>query len=143
MSTATILALIIALQLIGRLDLGPGFLLGAAISAGRLVALRSSRLEAYDLATKRRVAVRRVSPASDLRLHDAERDLVVYSTGLELTVLDLPSGRRLTVALPEHAGPIGAALTTAGLYVGYNVPRVASPGRIGFVPRQRLAAGLR
>lgn len=123
-----------------RLELQPGRLLGTEIGGGRLVALRPDRLEAYDLGTGKLARVRAVTPAPTPRLHDADGDLVVYSRGLELTVLSLSSGRRAIVELPDHAGPIGAALTTAGLYYAYNVPRAASPGRVGFVSRGRLTA---
>ncbi len=126
----------------GLVRVRAGRLLDVAVAGRRLVALRPSGLETYSLATGLFERFFPIAPAPQARLHDARAELAVYSRGIELMVLDLRSGRQLPVGLPDHAGPIDAALTSAGLYVAYNVPRVRSAGRIGLVPQRTIDARL-
>jgi hypothetical protein len=45
--------------------------------------------------------------------------------------------------LPNEAGPADAALVPQGLYYSYNQAYSARPGRIGFIPIEKLLAHLR
>jgi dipeptidyl aminopeptidase/acylaminoacyl peptidase len=73
------------------------------------------------------------------RLLTIGADYAVYSSGVELHLLQLGSGADHIVDLPGQAGPLQALLTTAGLFVayyhGYDPQR---PGRLMFVPAANL-----
>ena len=71
---------------------------------------------------------------------DADGDLAVYSSGTALHLLRLSSGRDRVISIPTRDGPVFAELETEGLFHAYNK---GDEGRVVFVPRRQLTAGLR
>jgi hypothetical protein len=63
--------------------------------------------------------------------------------GIAIHVLRLSDGRDVVLRLPNEAGPGDAALVPQGLYYSYNQAYSARPGRIGFIPIEKLLAHLR
>ena len=127
-------------RLRGRIRVGRGPVLGAALDREQLVLLRRRAIEVYDLRSghRRRSRELEASPVP-VWLHDAHGDLVVYSRGVAITLLRLSSGRSVVLDLPNQAGPTSAALEPDGLYYSFNVAHAPRPGRIAFVPRGALA----
>jgi hypothetical protein len=126
-------------RLLGRIRVGRGPVLDAALDRQQLVLLRRRAIELYDLRSghRRRSRELDVSPVP-VRLHDAHGDVVVYSRGVAITLLRLSSGRTAVLDLPNQAGPTDAALEADGLYYSYNVAHMPRPGRISFVSGDAL-----
>ncbi len=62
----------------------------------------------------------------------------VYASGIELHLVRLDSGNDRIVDLPGQDGPLGALLTTDGLFLAYFRGYDAQPARILFVPAANL-----
>ncbi len=62
----------------------------------------------------------------------------VYASGIELHLVRLDSGNDRIVDLPGQDGPLGALLTTDGLFLAYFRGYDTQPARILFVPAANL-----
>jgi hypothetical protein len=76
-------------------------------------------------------------------LVDAHGELVLYTTGGAIHVLDTRSGKDRALALPRSAPPLDARLTASGLFVGWNRIDDPRPGRLSFVPLGVLVRAFR
>ena len=109
----------------------------AVLDGTRLLVLHGSTLDVY-------VAGRRTTEfggLADARLEDSASGLTVLTTGREVIVRDIASGRRATFA-PAGRAPLHAQIEPAGLVYSYTVPDHKHPGRIRFIPLADLRRAL-
>jgi hypothetical protein len=106
---------------------------GLAVQAGRTLVVYGSRRRSYALQTE----------AGTARLLSLAGSLVAYASGADLHLLRLSDGRDVILDLPGAAGPIAAVFVPGGLYEGYNVRHVRTPGRVSFVPAATIARAFR
>ena len=116
----------------------------ARLDGPRLVLLRHSRIEAYDIASGRRMQIRRAVAGQDggVTLEDAQDGLVVYTARLAVHVLRLSDGRDVVLGLKDEASTAHAQLVPAGLYYAYNQAWTRRPGRLGLVPMEEIHRAL-
>jgi Tol biopolymer transport system component len=72
------------------------------------------------------------------RLLSIDDEYAAYASGIELHLMRLRDGLNRVLDLPGEAGPIGALLTSAGLFISYDRAYDRQPGRILFVPAANL-----
>jgi FG-GAP-like repeat len=132
-----------------------------ALSRTRLVVGRTFTLDVHDPASGTKTKSVALGPAAGLQLAGVNSRLALFRDSGRLTYIHaspgnaavLRSSRKLVlgrlsdgklIELPlargAAAGVIGAALTEAGLFYAYNVPRAAAKGRIVFEPTAKLLA---
>jgi hypothetical protein len=114
---------------------GPARLLGAKLEGDDLVVLTDQGLADYDAATGN-LRHLRPSPA-DARLADVQDGVAVYVTGTEIHLLRLAAGRE-GVIRPAGRGPVLAQLESPGLFYSYAVDDGTYPGRVAYLPFDRL-----
>jgi len=114
------------------------------LSGSELGLRRGRTIEIYDVTRGKRVGSRVLHrPSNPLRLAGLRGSIAVYMAGIAIHVLRLSDGRDVVLRLPNEAGPADAALVPQGLYYSYNQAYSARPGRIGFIPIEKLLAHLR
>jgi hypothetical protein len=73
------------------------------------------------------------------RLLAIDADHAVYASGVEVQLLRLKDGFDQILDLPGQAGPVGALLTSAGLFVSYDrAYDQPQSGRVLFAPAASL-----
>jgi Tol biopolymer transport system component len=118
---------------------GPARLLGAKLSGDDVVVLTSEGLADYDADTGDLRHQRRLA-AADPRLDDVANGVAAYAAGGEIHLLRLTDGSE-TVVRPDGAGPVLAQLEEQGLFYSHTSGDPGYPGRIVFVPFDRLPTG--
>jgi hypothetical protein len=128
----------------GRLsafDLDTTGLAGLRLTGSRLVVLRRTAIEVYDLvsgALEHRWPT--VRTRGQVRLEDADGGFAVYTVGIAIHLLRLSDGRDRALSIPKEAGPAHADLEPEGLYYSYSETGSAKPGRVAFVPLRHVTA---
>ena len=89
---------------------------------------------AYDTDTGKRLATRPIGAGS---LVDLQGDIAIYIAGRRIHLLRLSDGRNVSIR-PRGSGPVLAAIESAGLYYAFNVAGSKRPGRVTFLPLDRL-----
>jgi hypothetical protein len=114
-----------------------------SLSGSQLALRRGKTIEVYDVDRGKRVRMRTLRQlSSPPRLAGVQGKVAVYVAGIAIHLLRLADGRDVVLRLGNEAGPADAALEPEGLYYSYNEAYSGRPGRIGFVPLQRLLARL-
>ena len=132
-----------ALQLFGAdgtplrtITYAPAKLLGAAIEGDDIVVLTSLGLADYDAASGD-LRRQRQLPSTDARLNDLADGVVAYTVGREIHLTRLRDDREAAIRPPGN-GPVLVELERAGLFYAYAVTDAQYPGRLSFVPFDRL-----
>ncbi|HEX6699748.1 MAG TPA: hypothetical protein VF101_03380 [Gaiellaceae bacterium] len=120
------------------------------LTGSRAAALVGRRLHVYDLGSGRLVASWPLAKAPQ-ELAGAASGLVVFVHGRSVHVIRLQDGHAAVFAVRAERVPranpgtrrVFADLSPHGLYYSYNVRGGRYPGRVVFVPRARVLAGLR
>jgi hypothetical protein len=106
----------------------------AALQGDRLVVQQGTSVVAYDTDTGTRLVTRPIGAGS---LVDVQGVVAVYITGRRIHLLRLADGRNVSIR-PPGSGPVFAQVESVGLFYAYNVKGSARPGRVRFVPFDRL-----
>jgi FG-GAP-like repeat/WD40-like Beta Propeller Repeat len=126
-------------RVVARVPLETRRLQTVLLDGSRLVAARAGSLEIYDASTGGLLQQRPLLPGTVL--DGSAGGVAVLRHGAVVTALRLGDGRAVTFTL--CAGPVRAAIGSAGLYYSFRTPE--REGRLVLVPRQelerRLASG--
>jgi hypothetical protein len=111
-----------------------------ALSKTRLAIQRTFTLELYDPVTGATQKSLPLGPAAALQLADVSSKLALLRGSGRLVLVRLNDGKLISLPLRPGASAtlVGARLTDAGLFYGYNARGATSPGRIVFEPTARL-----
>lgn len=117
-------------------SLNAAILRGALLQGRNLVVLTTSAIEVTDAETG--AFLRRWPPlAESAQLVDVQDGVAVLVSGTEIHLLRLSDGREAVIAAPG-SGPVLAQLEPSGLFYSYRVVDAKYPGRVDFVPFDRL-----
>jgi hypothetical protein len=106
----------------------------AALEGSRLVVQQGTSVSVFDTDTGKALAKR---PIGMGKLEDVHEGVAVYIAGRRVHLLRLADGRDVSIR-PPGSGPVLAKIESAGLYYAYNIPGHKRPGRVTFVPFDRL-----
>jgi hypothetical protein len=109
---------------------------GARLQGNDLVVQTPTSIEVTDATTgvfQRRWPL----PTPDATLTDLHRGIAVLVAGTDFDLLRLSDGREVTITAPG-AGPVLAQLERSGLFYSYTANDAKYPGRVVFVPFDRL-----
>jgi FG-GAP-like repeat len=111
-----------------------------ALSKTRLAIQRTLTLGLYDPVTGATQKSLPLGPAAALQLADVSSKLALLRGSGRLVLVRLNDGKLISLPLRPGASAtlVGARLTDAGLFYGYNARGATSPGRIVFEPTARL-----
>jgi hypothetical protein len=114
-----------------------GDFLGAKLGGSDVVVLKHASIADYDAGTGALVHEWPLATVADRRLEDVQDGLAVYVSGTEVHLLRLSDGREAVIGAPG-TGPVLAQLEPGGLFYSYTADDARYPGRVAFVPFDRL-----
>jgi len=111
------------------------------LSSSKLALTQKSTLDLYDPQTGTARKSIELGSAPSPSLLGLTNTLALVQLPRMLLLVRLADGARATVALPLLAQQrlVGARLTDAGMFYGYNLRSGSAPGRVAFVPTRMLA----
>jgi hypothetical protein len=110
-----------------------------ALSRVRLAVQRTPTLDLYDPATGAETKSLPLGPAAPLHLAGVNSKLALLRGARRLVLVRLSDGTRTVLQLRSKR-IVGASLTSAGLFYGYNTRGASAKGRIVFEPTPKLLA---
>jgi dipeptidyl aminopeptidase/acylaminoacyl peptidase len=116
--------------------LNPALVRGVRLQGRDLVVLTPTAVEVTDAETGAFLRRWPVS-AADARLEDVQGGVAVLVAGTDIHLLRLTDGRDAVIRAPG-LGPVLAQLEPSGLFYSYRVDDTREPGRVAFVPWDRL-----
>ncbi|MGA9762132.1 MAG: hypothetical protein WBQ14_06900 [Gaiellaceae bacterium] len=117
--------------IVRSIPLRPGKFSGFALQGSQFVAIRSGKLELFNVFSGKLLKTFSVPGGS--QLYGLQKGLALY-VDFRVHVLRLSDGKDVTFA-PPRADYVGAQISTAGLFYAYNPnPSGHAPGRVVFVP---------
>jgi hypothetical protein len=117
----------------------PAPLREASLGGSVVAAISGNTLRVYRTDDASPVAQLPVSSAAGpARLLSIDDDYAAYRSGIELHLLRIRDGLDQVLSLPGEAGPVGALLTSDGLFVSYDEAYDPQPGRLLFIPASNL-----
>jgi hypothetical protein len=125
--------------LVRSIPLQPGKFSGFALQGSQFVAIRSGKLELYNVFSGKLLKTFSVPGGS--QLYGLEKGLAVY-IDFRVHVLRLSDRKDVTFS-PPRADYVGAQIAAAGLSYAYNNPSGHAPGRVVFVPFAKILEKLR
>ncbi len=113
------------------IPLQPGKFSGFALQGSQFVAIRSGKLELFNVFSGKPLKTFSVPGGS--QLYGLQKGLAVY-VDFRVHVLRLSDGKDVTFSPPGGADYVGAQIAAVGLFYAYNNPSGRASGRVVFVP---------
>jgi Tol biopolymer transport system component len=113
----------------------------ALLRGSRLFLLARRTIDTYDIRRHRKLQTRplQLGVSGYARLVGVRNGVLVYIAGIAIHIVRLSDGRDLTLNIPSQGGAAVAALTTRGLFAGYELTYSHEPDNIlEFIPFSRL-----